>query len=160
MVQVVDATVDDAAAVQALLRETWQDTYGDHLSPATLDEVYKNWQSIEFLTRQIENPAFYFPLAKDGHELAGLSTALMPDETILIFRLYVSPRHQRKGIGALLLDHVIAHFQGAKAVQLHVEVMNLKGQSFYRKHGFRDVKREAQTVGGEVLELILMEKPL
>ena len=160
MVQIVNATFDDATAIQNLLKETWKDTYGDHLSQETLDEVYKNWQSIEFLTKQIENPKIYFPLAKDGAELVGLSTALMPEDTILMPRLYVSPQHQRIGIGELLLNNVIEHFQGAKQIQLHVEVMNPKAQSFYQKHGFNEIKREEEKVVNEVIELILMEKQL
>jgi len=160
MFHVVNATVADAPAIQTLLRETWQDTYGDYLSQETLDEVYQNWQSIEVLTQQIENPKIYFPLAKTGTELVGLSTALMPEATIRLFRLYVSPQHQRQGIGALLLNHVIEHFQGAKQIQLHVEVMNPKGQSFYQKHGFKEIKREQEKIVNQVLELILMEKQL
>lgn len=160
MFQVTHATIDDAAPIQQLLRETWQDTYGDHLSETTLDEVYKNWQSIEFLTKQIENHAVYFPLAKDDDELVGLSTAYMPEDTIMMFRLYVSPQHQRKGIGELLLKNVIKHFQGAKKIQLHVEAMNPKGQSFYKKQRFTEVKREEQKVVNEVIDVILMEKPL
>lgn len=160
MFQVVNATFKDAAAIQKLLRETWKDTYGDHLSQETLDEVYKNWQSIEFLTHQIENPQFYFPLAKDSDELVGLSTAHMPEDTIVMFRLYVSPQHQRKGTGELLLRDVVAHFQGAKKIQLHVEVMNPKGQLFYMKQGFKEIKRAEEKVVNEVIELILMEKQL
>jgi ribosomal protein S18 acetylase RimI-like enzyme len=77
-----------------------------------------------------------------------------------MFRLYVSPQHQRKGIGELLLKNVIEHFQGAKKIQLHVEVMNPKGQSFYKKHDFKEIKREDEKVVNEVIELILMEKQL
>ena len=160
MFQIVDAVFGDAAGIQRLLRETWQDTYRDHLSQETLEEVYKHFQSIEFLTKQIENPSFYFPLAKADDELVGLSTALMPEDTIVMFRLYVSPQYQRKGIGALLLKNVIEHFQGAKKIQLHVEVMNPKAQWFYKKHGFKEIKREQEKIGNEVLELILMEKQL
>jgi ribosomal protein S18 acetylase RimI-like enzyme len=160
MFQVVSATFNDAVAIQRLLRETWKDTYGDHLSQETLDEVYENWQSIEFLTNQIENHQIYFPLAKAGDELVGLSTTYMPEDTIVMFRLYVSPQQQRKGIGALLLTNVIEHFQDAKKIQLHVEVMNSKGQSFYKKQGFKEIKREEEKVVNEVIELILMEKQL
>ena len=160
MVQILSATINDAEAIQKLLRETWKDTYGDHLSQETLDEVYKNWHSIEFLTKQIENPSLYFPLAKEGDELVGLSTAHMPEDGIVMFRLYVSPRHQRKGIGELLLQNVIEHFQGAKKIQLHVEVMNPKGQSFYKKQGFKEIKRAEEKVVNEVIELILMGKQL
>ncbi len=160
MFQLVNATLNDAAAIQKLLRETWKDTYGDHLSQETLDEVYKTWQSIEFLTKQIENPQFYFPLVKNGDELVGLSTGLMPEDTIVMVRLYVSPQHQRKGIGELLLKNVIERFQGAKKIQLHVEVMNPKGQSFYKKLAFKGIKHEEEKIGNEVIELILMEKQL
>jgi ribosomal protein S18 acetylase RimI-like enzyme len=160
MVQVVDASSGDALAIQKLLRETWKDTYGNYLSQETLDEVYKNWQSIESLSRQIENPEVYFPLAKEADELLGLSTVRMSDDTIVMFRLYVSPQHQRKGIGDLLLKNVIEHFPGAKKIQLHVEAMNLKGQSFYKKQGFKELKRAEEKVVNEVLELILMEKVL
>ena len=160
MFQVVNATLHDAVAIQRLLRDTWEDTYGDYLSQATLDEVYKNLQSIEALTQQIENPRLYFPLAKEGNELVGLSTTHMPEDTIVMFRLYVSPQHQRKGIGELLFKNVIEHFQGAKKIQLSVEVMNLKGQAFYKKHGFKEIKREEETVVNEVIEVLLMEKQL
>lgn len=160
MVQVVHATLADAIAIQTLLSETWKDTYGEYLSQATLDEVYKNWQSIEFLTRQIEHPSLYFPLAKDGDEVVGLATTQLTDDVIMMYRLYISPHHQRKGIGQLLLDHVIEHFPDAKKIQLHVEVMNLKGKSFYEKNAFEEILRKEETVGNEVLEVILMEKTL
>jgi ribosomal protein S18 acetylase RimI-like enzyme len=160
MLQILDASLDDAPAIQTLLRETWKDTYGDHLSQETLDEVYKNWQSLELLRQQIENPQIYFPLAKEGDDLLGLSTTFKREDTILMFRLYISPQHQRKGIGDLLLKNVIEHFQGAKKIQLNVEAMNPKGQSFYKKQGFKEIKRAEEKIGNEVLEVILMEKNL
>jgi ribosomal protein S18 acetylase RimI-like enzyme len=160
MLQILNASVEDAAAIQELLRETWKDTYGNHLSQETLDEVYKNWQSIEFLTQQIENPAIYFPLAKEEDEVLGLATTFRREDTILMFRLYVSPQHQRKGIGELLLKAVMEHFQGAKKIQLNVEAMNPKGQSFYKKQGFKEIKRGEEKIGNEGIEVILMEKAL
>jgi ribosomal protein S18 acetylase RimI-like enzyme len=160
MIQILNASVEDAAAIQRLLRDTWKDTYGDHLSQETLDEVYQNWQSIEVLSRQIENPAIYFPLAKEGDKLLGLSTTVMREDTIMMPRLYVSPQHQRKGIGDLLLKNVMEHFQGAKKIQLNVEVMNSKGQAFYKKQGFKEIKRAEEKVVNEVIAVILMEKDL
>lgn len=160
MIHIVNATPTDAVAIQTLLKDTWKDTYGDYLSQATLDEVYENWISIEFLTNQIENSAIYFPLAKDRDEIVGISTTGMREDVIVMPRLYVSPQHQRKGIGELLLNSVIAHFQDAKKLQLNVQVMNVKGQSFYKKHGFVEIKRTEEKLVNEVIEVILMEKPL
>ncbi len=160
MFQIVSATAEDAEPIQQLLRDTWKHTYGDHLSQKTLEEVYKNWQSLEFLTRQIEHPTLYFPLAKNGDELVGIATVNMTEETIMMFRLYVSPQNQRQGIGELLLKNVIEHYQGAKKIQLYVEVMNSKGQSFYKKHGFKEIAHAEEKVVDEVIEVILMEKQL
>jgi ribosomal protein S18 acetylase RimI-like enzyme len=160
MIQILNASVEDAAAIQQLLRETWKDTYGDHLSQETLDEVYQNWQSIDLLSRQIGSPQVYFPLAKEGDELLGLSTTRLHEDTIMMFRLYVSPQHQRKGIGDLLLNNVIEHFQGATKIQLSVEAMNPKGQSFYKKQAFKEIKRAEEKIGNEVIEVIVMEKAL
>lgn len=160
MIKIEKATSGDAQAIQKLLRETWIDTYGSYLSQATLDEVYKNWQSIEFLTRQIENSEMYFPVAKEDDEIVGIATARMPEDVIVIFRIYVLPQHQRKGIGEALINDVIKHFPKAKKVQLHVEEMNSKGQAFYKKHGFKEIKREQEKVVNEIIEQILMEKEL
>lgn len=91
MMKIRSATPSDAPAIQQVLRTTWQDTYGSYLSPETLDEVYKNWQSIEFLTMQIENPDVYFPLAEVDDHVVGLATALLDRQTIMLFRIYVLP---------------------------------------------------------------------
>jgi ribosomal protein S18 acetylase RimI-like enzyme len=38
--------------------------------------------------------------------------------------------------------------------------MNPKGQAFYKKQGFKEIKRTEEKIGNEMLELILMEKEL
>lgn len=160
MINIAKAVTNDVQAIQGLLKETWVDTYGNYLSQETLDEVYKNWQSIEFLTRQVENPEMYFPVAKENDEVVGIATARFTEETIVLFRIYVDPGHQRKGIGEALINDVINYYSGAKKIQLHVEVMNGKGQAFYKKHGFKEIKREEEKVVNETIEQILMEKEL
>ena len=157
---IVHAATEDIPAIQKLLRVTWDDTYGNHLSQMTLDEVYRNWQTVPFLTDQIQNAEMYFPLVKESTELFGLATARIDGDVIVLFRLYVYPEHQRKGVGELLLNNIIEHFKRAKKIQLHAEEFNQKGIPFYKKHGFEEIKREVGTVGGQELNQILMEKIL
>jgi len=154
------ATREDVNDIQDLLHETWKDTYGDYVSQKTLDEVYKNWQSIEFLTKQIQNPNVYFPVLVEHDQIVGLATARTIENVVILFRLYVSPIHQRKGIGKPLLDSVEQHFSGAKKIQLHVEIFNQKGQAFYKKSGFKEMKREQEKVGDETINQILMEREM
>ena len=160
MIIIRPAQASEASVIQTLLRETWQDTYGDHLSQVTLNEVYKNWQSVEFLTKQINNSEMYFPVAIENGKLLGIATARQDAETIFLFRLYVSPQYQRKGVGRLLLDSVIDHYPEANKIQLHVEVLNPKGKAFYAKQGFKEVKREQEKIANEVIDQLLMEKAL
>jgi GNAT superfamily N-acetyltransferase len=84
----------------------------------------------------------------------------MPEDIIMMFRLYVSPQHQRRGVGEFRLKNVSEHFPGAKKLRLDIEVMNSKGKSFCQKHGFEEIEREKVKIGDEVMEVIWMEKQL
>ena len=150
----------DAPAIQQVLRSTWQDTYGSYLSPETLDEVYKNWQSIEFLTRQIEHPEIYFPLAEVDDKVVGLATARLDSETITLFRLYVLPDYQRQHIGRQLLENVMDRFSPASKIRLSVEKMNDKGKQFYERMGFKIVGEGQDKVGDQVIHEYHMQKEL
>ncbi|MBI5151315.1 MAG: GNAT family N-acetyltransferase [Candidatus Pacebacteria bacterium] len=154
------ARAQDVSIIQALLQDTWKDAYGDHLSQETLDEVYKNWQSIDFLNKQVQNPEVYFPIAVENDRIVGLATTRLTENIITLFRLYVLPTSQRKGIGQLLLEDVMSHYPDARRMQLHVETFNPKGLAFYNKNGFKEIKREQEKVGNETIEQILMEKEM
>lgn len=156
----VRATLADLPAIQKLLRETWKDTYSDHLSQQTLDEVYQKWQSVEFLSKQITNPKLYFTLIKRSEKLTGLATAHMTEGIIQLFRLYVYPQFQRQGVGQQLLDDVIVHFPTAKSIQVYVEELNPNAQNFYFKNGFQEIGREDEKIVTQVVKQILMEKKL
>ena len=75
---------------------------------------------------------------------------------VLLLRLYILPRWQRRGIGSRLLDAVIQAYPGSTALRLSVEADNLKGVSFYRRHGF-ELRGEQVEEGRKVLR---MEKTL
>jgi len=53
-------------------------------------------------------------------------------------RLYVSPNHQRHGVGTSLLKH--ATERSAAGLELHTHQKNTQARTFYEKHGFVPVK--------------------
>ena len=56
-----------------------------------------------------------------------------------ITTLYLDPKHHKKGIGTLMLNHLLkkAKKQGKKSV--HLDSL-LQATDFYKKNGFKDVK--------------------
>jgi len=160
IVEITQALPKQASEIQQFLKIVWKETYGDHLSESTLNHVYKNYQTQEFLLKQIQNTEMYFPLVTKRQKVIALATAYISGETIALFRLFVDHRYQRKGIATLLLTDVIHHFSNAAKIQLYVETLNQHARNFYNKRGFIEMKKELEKIGNQVVEQILLEKIL
>src|SRR5688572_6737358 len=136
MVMIERVRIEDIADIKRVLSETWVDTYRDILSPRTIQKVTSVWHDPERLAEQAQNPAMFFGAAKEEGKIVGLVTAASIDkDTIMVFRLYVHPHFQRRGIGSDLLKTTLLAFPDAKKLRLEVEEENKKGLSFYRKQG-------------------------
>jgi ribosomal protein S18 acetylase RimI-like enzyme len=159
------ATVERAAAqdvptIRELLRETWHDTYASLLPKTAIETITSQWHAPALLAEQIQNLDIYFAVARYEEVITGLVTARKQDEAIVVARLYVRPRHQRRGIGRQLLESCYRVFPDAQKVRLTVEADNRKGVAFYTKQGFREVSRSTDEIAGARLENVIMEKRL
>ncbi|MBT3314252.1 MAG: GNAT family N-acetyltransferase [Anaerolineae bacterium] len=118
-------------------------------SPADFDTVTKLWRS----AREIAFPEFqrtkgysfeedcaYFKnmLLKENDvyvtELDGIAVAFMAIKGDFIDQLYISPDHQRKGIGTALIAH--ARILSPEKLWLYTFQSNLNGRAFYERNGF------------------------
>lgn len=162
MVKIERARVEEAQEIKQVLSETWVDTYGPFLSQETIRKVTSAWHDPKLLASQIQDPEIFFGVAKDESDrILGLVTARKRGvDTVAIFRLYVHPQHQRKGIGSRLLEESVLAFSGARRIQLEIEEQNHKGLAFYFKQGFKEIGRKEERVEDEVLKVIEMEKRL
>ena len=161
MFTIARATENDIDAIQEVLRATWMDTYASYLAPATIEQVTTAWHAPELLRSQIESDTDYFAVARLDGEIVGLVTVVEgspPDVHLL--RLYVLPRHQRKGIGTALLDAALSRYPAARTVRLEVEEQNEKGISYWRRRHFVAVGSRTQRVGADVLSIVTMERHL
>src|SRR2546421_8462812 len=120
MIKIERANIEEAEAIRQLLRETWMDTYAASLSERTVREVTAAWHNVELLKSQIENPAIFFGVTKDeANILVGLITARSTDgNCLVIYRLYVRPKEQRKGIGTKLLTEALCTFPRTTKIYL------------------------------------------
>ena len=162
MITVQPARVDEVLQIKQVLSSTWIDTYRAFMPIDVIHKITALWHSPETLAAEIETENVYFALAKDENNaiLGLLSAASRDNEIVTVGRLYVLPAHQRRGIGAMLLDACIAAFPGAHQLRLEVEAENAKGLAFYRKVGFKEFARKQETIEGITLTVIRMELQL
>jgi ribosomal-protein-alanine N-acetyltransferase len=131
-VQVRRATPLDIPAIVAIEKELFIDP----------------WEQAVFLEALTYYPTTYFVAVENG-TVQGFVVGGLEDTGENIYghlcNLGVSPHHQHRGIGRLLLDRIEYQFafQFATGVQLEVRVSNTVAQRFYRRHGYRDVFRIA-----------------
>jgi ribosomal protein S18 acetylase RimI-like enzyme len=156
------ASVTDVKAIQAVLRATWLDTYSPYLAQATLDEVTAVWHDAALLEARIRDRETFFAVAKENDGgIAGLVTAQRrPDGDLFIYRLYVRPDLQNKGLGTALYQATLAAFPGTSKVRLQVLTNNQKGFAFWRKLGFSESGGHQETVAGETIPVMEMEARL
>jgi ribosomal protein S18 acetylase RimI-like enzyme len=161
MLTIARATEHDVDAIKEVLSATWVDTYASYLSPSTIAQVTTDWHAPALLRAQIESDTLYFAVARLDGEVVGLITVAetSPVEVHLL-RLYVLPRHQRKGIGTALLDSALARYPAARTVRLEVERQNEKGVSYWQRHHFVAVGASTERVGADVLSIVSMERRL
>ena len=74
-------------------------------------------------------------------ETLGYHVAMRGPGEMHLLNLTVTPAHQRRGLGARLLDELIAHCQSERLDDLWLEVResNLAAQALYAKAGFATV---------------------
>jgi len=161
MFTIQPAKVDDIQQIKQLLVETWIDTYHTFIPVEVIHKITALWHKPESLAAEIENENVCFAVARDENNvILALLTAAQHDDIVSIGRLYVLPAHQRRGIGAQLLEDCIAAFPGARKLRLGVEAENAKGLAFYRKQGFTEFARRQAAIEDITLTVIDMELQL
>jgi ribosomal-protein-alanine N-acetyltransferase len=94
-------------------------------------------------------PGVWLSLARDGDRVVGfaLSRAVLAESELLL--LAVARSHQRKGVGAMLVDRFIMISQRKAVEQLHLEVREGNAAlALYQRAGFTEVGRRRNYYGG------------
>lgn len=147
---VVAATAEDVEALRALAEVCWRATYRDIYTDAFITSFLARAYSEVGLLHAIANPSNCFLLAKwvvDGAETlvgyAHLGPAFHPGNgpaltEVDLYRLYLHPAHQRRGLGRRLLGVVEAWVQAAGYDRYGCVVhrQNAPARAFYAAQGF------------------------
>ena len=95
----------------------------------------------EMLANELHNKYAHFFVAKNGDEVVGYIGGWIIDTTCDMINFVVKEEYQRMGIGTKLfktLENQVKELH-ANEILLEVRISNVKAQSFYEKHGFKEI---------------------
>jgi [ribosomal protein S18]-alanine N-acetyltransferase len=107
------------------------------------------WSARAFLPLLNESSTLFLVVAdeesKEG-EILGYAVAWFVADEAELANLAVAPGARRRGIGALLLEHVVgeAKARRCRAMYLEVRESNASARTLYRRHGFHEIGRRVR----------------
>jgi ribosomal protein S18 acetylase RimI-like enzyme len=159
-----DAVPGDAAALAALGRATFTETFGHLYSPENL-AAFLETHSVANWRAELGDPALAIRIAEEDGAAAAyakLGPPSLPFEAerpaIELRQFYVlSPWHGR-GIAAEMMRWVIAEAQARRAEELYLSVFtdNHRARRFYARYGFEQVGIYHFMVGTHADEDLIM----
>lgn len=140
-VRIRTARVDDITAIQAAASESWRAAYGHIFAPGFIAGFLNSAYSTSALRAAVAGRRSTFLVAETGGDIKGFAQFGERGRGPELFRLYVHPRHWRRGIGRRLLSHVEMQFLvlGAARYFCTVHKDNVIGRNFYLSQGFAHV---------------------
>ncbi|WP_313952923.1 GNAT family N-acetyltransferase [Accumulibacter sp.] len=158
-------TAADVEPVAALARQVWQHTYTSIISQQQIDFMLAQRYSPQLLLAELNKPDIWWDkLTLDG-QLAGFISCFLTGAAseMKLDKLYVDPQRQRMGLGARLVDHVVARARaaGCQTLMLAVNKGNEQAIAAYRKQGFTVREAVCVDIGdGFVMDDFIMARSL
>ena len=159
-----DATAADAAALDALFRQSFAATFGHLYAPTDLAAFFAEFTPARWL-QELASPDHAFRIAEQDGALVGyakIGPEALPIErrgpAIELRQLYLAEAAKGTGVAHALMDWAIAtaRARGAAELWLSVYVDNHRAKRFYDRYGFEDVGAYAFMVGAHEDEDRLM----
>lgn len=152
-----DAGVDDCAALSALMRETFCDTFAHLYRPEDLEAFLAASYTPAVQYAEIIDPDTETRVAERGGAMVGyaqIGAFKLPHEAgpayaLELYRLYVRADVKGKGVAAALMDWAMTRMRARGAVQAFLGVWcdNTRAQKFYARYGFEKVGEYKFPVG-------------
>jgi ribosomal protein S18 acetylase RimI-like enzyme len=161
--QIITPTVDHLPQLQALMRATFTETFGQLYPPADLARYLDTAYADDQLRSELNDEWNFWRLVLDtsGSPVAYLECVpahlphpqVRPEEHGEIERIYVLRSRQGKGLGRKLMTIAVDHLAdryGAAPQWLGVWSQNIRAQALYRSFGFEKLGEYEFPVGDTI----------
>ncbi len=149
--RIIEATINDASAIQQLAEAVWWPTYSPILSEDQIKYMLSKMYDIDTIKEQISTESQYYLLLYADDILTGFAAYSPRKENASIYKLYklyCLTTTKGKGYGKLLLQTVEAKVKesGNNTLELNVNRYN-PALNFYEKMGFAIAYTEDIEIG-------------
>lgn len=157
-------TADDAAAIDAIFRKSFCDTFAHLYRPQDLETFLSNFTR-EAWTKELEDDLFCFRIAEADGQPIGYVKLGPPElpvercgEAIEIRQFYLLHEWRGTGVAHALMDWAMeeARVRGAREIFLTVYTDNHRARRFYERYGFTEVGPYHFMVGEQADQDIIM----
>jgi ribosomal protein S18 acetylase RimI-like enzyme len=145
---------EDAEALKAILRDTFESTWKPQLTAAAV----KGFADQDRPGDYVRERGAEFWVAERGGKVVGL----IHWEGDFVNALHVLGDHARTGVGGRLMDLAEAQMTraGCAAARLETDTLNTRSQAFYAKRGYHEAGRYPDEEWNSGLTTLLLVKPL
>lgn len=164
-VRIEPLTAADVEPLYALAREIWYAHYPAIITTAQIEYMLEQRYSAGVVRAELQRGDLWWDkLLVDGI-MAGFASYFLtgaPRE-MKLDKLYVHPRHQRRGYGGLMIARAceVARAHGCDRLTLAVNKNNRSAIGAYLRHGFRIADAVVKDIGeGFVMDDYVMVKPV
>ena len=157
--------VADVEALVALAREIWWAHYSAIISAAQIEYMLGQRYNSEVVRAELRRDGIWWDKLIVAGVMAGFASYFLtgvPGE-MKLDKLYVHPRHQRRGYGGTMIAHAgeVARANGCARLVLAVNKNNRSAISAYLKHGFSVADAVVKDIGdGFVMDDYIMVRPV
>ncbi len=153
-IRIRPARADDAAALEAVLRDTIASTWWPRLTP----EARAAFEREDRPAAYVGERGALFTVAEVDGEVVGF----VDRDGDFVNALHVLGGHARTGVGGRLMDHAEAAMAAAGHVQarLETDTFNTRSQAFYANRGYREAGRYPDEEWNSGLTTLLLVKRL
>jgi predicted N-acetyltransferase YhbS len=132
------ATVDDAARLAAVIRESFQDVARRFELTADNAPTHPANCQTDWVEKAVAKGVRYYLLEQDGEPIGCVALERFSAKKCFLERLSVLPPYRRRGLGATLVHHALAEARdwGASRVEIAIIAAQDELQAWYERLGF------------------------
>jgi diamine N-acetyltransferase len=146
---ITSASPNDIPLIQKIAYATWPLVYEPIVGPAQLKYMLELIYSTPALEKQMQNGSTFLLAQEKNQALAFAAYFLKSAHIYKLDKLYALPNRQGKGLGKLLINHIVESIKPLGAIALHLNVnrYNIQAKNFYEYLKFKVIEEVDIPIG-------------